>query len=84
MLEPADEMESVEKEIAEEMGRGDLEAAQNLGNVEVFPESQLGPADNFYGHQGASPKKTSTTAVTTTLTTAIGKSPFQPSFMSWS
>ena len=84
MLEATDEVEDVKKKISEEMGRGDFEAAQDLRNVELFPESQFGSADYFYGHHDASPKKTSTTAVTTTFATAMGKSPFQPRLMSWS
>ena len=77
-------MGRVEKEVSEKVGEGDLEAANDLGEVGFLPESQLRPADNFYSHYRVSPRKSSTTAVTTTLTTAIGNSPFQPRFMSWS
>ena len=84
VLETAQAVGRVEKEVSEEVGGGDLESANDLGDVELFPESQLWPADNFYGHYSVSPRKISTTAVTTALTTAIGNSPLQPSFMSWS
>ena len=84
MLEATQKVGRVQKEVAEEVGKGDLKAAEDLWEVEIFPESQLAPADNFYGHEGTSPKKTSTTAVTTTLATAIGNSTFQPRLMSWS
>jgi hypothetical protein len=75
----------VEIEVAKEVPERDLQSAQNLGEVELLPEGQLGPLYDGYscGH-GGSPKKTSATAVTTTLTTAIGNSPIQPSRMSWS
>ncbi len=82
MLEPAQAVGDVEKEVSEEVGGCDFEAAKDLGDVGLLPESQLRPADNFYGHYGVSPRKSSTTAVTTTLTTEIGNSPLQPSFMS--
>ena len=83
-LVTAQEMGSVEKEVAEEMAKGDFESAEDLGDVKVFPEGQLAPADNFYSHDRPSLKRTNTTAVTTTLATAMGNSPFQPSFISWS
>ena len=85
VLVTANTVGNVEKEVAEKMPGGNLESAKNLRNIKFLPKSQLGSADNFYlniSSQGASPKKTSTTAVTTTLATAIGKSPFQPRFMS--
>jgi len=84
MFEMAQKVSNVKKEVTEKMGEGDLETTQNLGDVEIFPEGQLGSTHNLYGHQDTSPTRTNTTAVTTTLTTAIGKSPFQPNFMSWS
>ena len=77
-------MDNMEKQVAEEVNGGDFETGQDLGNVELLPEGQHRPANNFFGHQDASPRKTSTTAVTITFAMAIGKSPFQPSFMSWS
>ena len=85
MGEAADTVSNVEEKVAEEVPEGDLKTTENLGDVEFLPEGQLGPVDDFYccGHDG-SPKKTNTTAVTTTLTTAMGKSPFQPNAISWS
>ena len=81
-------MSNVKKKVAEEVPGSDLEATEDLGNVELFPECQFGSADNLYrrlcGHQDALSRKTSTTAVNTTLSTAIGNSPFQPKVMSWS
>jgi hypothetical protein len=41
----------VEKQITEEVRKGDLEAAENLGDVQFFPERQLASADNPYSHQ---------------------------------
>jgi hypothetical protein len=84
--EAAETVSRMQEEIAEEMGKCDLEAAQDLGDVEFLPESQLAPVDNLDGHTiyDAFPKKTSTTAVTATLATEIGNSPFQPRLMSWS
>ena len=86
MPETAQAVRNVQKEVAHEVPGGDLEPAEDLGNLELLPERQLGPADDFYsyGDHDASPTKSSTTAVTTTLATAIGKSPFQPRLMSWS
>ena len=80
-------MNNMKKQVAEEVDGGDFEAGQDLGDVELLPESQLGPVDNFLGHQDFPPIRsiiTSTMAVTITFAMAIGKSPFQPSFMSWS
>ena len=77
-------MSRVEKEIAEEVGKSDLETANNLGYVEILPESRFVPADNHYGHYDTFPKMLSIAAVTTMLATESGNSPFQPSFMSWS
>ena len=82
MLETAQHVGDVEKEVSEEVGGGDLESANDLGEVGLLPESQLRSADNFYRHYSVSPRKSSTTAVTTTLTTEIGNSPFQPRLMS--
>ena len=50
VLETAQEMSGVEKEIAEEVGKSNLEAAEDLRDVKLFPESQFAPADNFYSH----------------------------------
>ncbi len=36
------------QQVAEEVTEGDLKAADDLRNVEFFPERQLGPADNFH------------------------------------
>src|SRR5439155_17647135 len=52
VLETAQQVSRVEKEVTEEVGKGDLETAEDLRDVEPFPESQLGPADNSYGHSG--------------------------------
>jgi hypothetical protein len=45
----------VEIEVAEEVPEGDLEAAEDLRDVELLPEGQFGPADYdyFYGHDGS-------------------------------
>jgi hypothetical protein len=40
----------VEKEVSKEVPESDLQAAEDLGEVELFPESQLGPADDSDGH----------------------------------
>jgi len=41
-------MGRVQKQIAEEMAKSDLQPAENLRDVELFPKSQVAPADNFY------------------------------------
>jgi len=48
--ETAQQVSRVQKQVAEEMPKGDPEATQDLWDVEFFPESQLPPADNFYCH----------------------------------
>ena len=86
MFESAQSVGHVQKKVAEKVPGRDLETAEDLRDVQLFPEGQFRPADNFYldGHQDASPKNSNTTAVTTTLATEMGKSPFQPRLMSWS
>src|SRR5216110_2706763 len=41
----------VQKKVPEEMREGDFETADDLRNIELFPESQLAPAKHFDGHQ---------------------------------
>ena len=50
MKETAEEVGDMEEQVAEEVRKGDLEAAQDLGEVGLLPEGQLGPADDFDGH----------------------------------
>src|SRR5260370_31420203 len=56
VFETAQEVSCVEKEVAEEVGKCDLETAEDLRDVDLFPESQLVPADNSYGHLGRLPE----------------------------
>src|SRR5262249_14640867 len=77
-LEQAQAVRRVKKKVPEKVCGGDLEPAQNLRNIELLPESQLAPMEYLYRHQDAPLKKNNTEAVTTTLATAIGKSPLQP------
>src|SRR5262249_18416564 len=57
ILEPAQKMGSVDKQVSKEMLKCDLQAAEDLGYVQLFPESQFAPADNFYRHLGCLSKK---------------------------
>ena len=45
MLETAQAVGRVEKEVSEEVRGGDLETANDLGEVGLLPESQLRSAD---------------------------------------
>jgi pimeloyl-ACP methyl ester carboxylesterase len=82
MLEPSDAVRRVEKQVPEQVYGRDLQAADDLRHVELFPERQLAPVEHLDGHDNQSMKKTNTAAVTSALTTAIGNSPSQPSRMS--
>ena len=76
----------MEKKISEKVPGSDFYTTDHLRYIKFLPESQFGSLDDFYpcSHYAPSPKKTSTMAVTTTLTTAMGNSPFQPRLISWS
>ena len=82
VLEHSHAVRRVKKQIPEKVHGGDSEAADDLRNVQLFPERELAPPENFYAHQDLPPKNASASAVTSTLATAIGNSPFQPSVIS--
>ena len=75
-------MGCVQKKAPEEMREGDFETADDLRNIELFPESQLAPAKHFDGHQDLPLERANTEAVKRTLTTEIGNSPSQPNRIS--
>src|SRR4249919_2215290 len=60
VLQAAELVSRVQKEIAEKMCKRDFEAADDLWDVELFPERQFASADNFHNsHQRTPPKNVS-------------------------
>jgi hypothetical protein len=82
VLEHSHAVRRVKKQIPEKVYRGDSQTADDLWNIQLFPKRELAPLENFYAHQDLPPKNVIASAVTSTLATAIGNSPFQPSTIS--
>jgi hypothetical protein len=50
VLETANLVGDVKEEVAEEVSECDFEAGHDLGQIELFPESQFGSLDNSDRH----------------------------------
>ena len=50
VLETAQEVGRMEKEVSEEVPERNLEAADDLGDVKLLPERQLRSADDYCRH----------------------------------
>ena len=56
VLEQSEAVRHVKEQVPEQVRKRDLEAAEDLRHIKLFPKRQLPPADHLDGHQ-APPRK---------------------------